>query len=46
MSGYLIALTGGVASGKSEVARRFRALGVAVADADVAAREAVALAAE
>lgn len=46
MSGYLIALTGGVASGKSEVARRFRALGVAVADADVAAREAVAVGSE
>lgn len=42
MSGYLVALTGGVASGKSEVARRFRALGVVVADADIAAREAVA----
>lgn len=41
MSGYLIGLTGGVASGKSEVARRFAALGVAVADADTAAREAV-----
>ena len=39
---YTIGLTGGVASGKSEVARCFAALGVAVADADVAAREAVA----
>lgn len=46
MSGYLIALTGGVASGKSEVARRFRALGVTVADADAAAREAVAVGSE
>src|SRR5690606_20178673 len=36
------ALTGGIASGKSEVERRFRALGVHVADADVAAREVVA----
>lgn len=37
-----IALTGGVASGKSTVARCFEALGAAVLDADVAAREAVA----
>lgn len=42
MSDYIIGLTGGVASGKSEVTRRFAALGVAVADADVAARAAVA----
>ena len=42
MSDYIIGLTGGVASGKSEVQRRFAALGVAVADADVAARDAVA----
>jgi dephospho-CoA kinase len=46
MSGYLIGLTGGVASGKSEVARRFRALGVTVADADAAARDAVAMGSE
>ena len=38
MSDYFIGLTGGVASGKSEVTRRFEALGVAVVDADVAAR--------
>lgn len=38
----MVAVTGGIASGKSEVTRRFEALGVAVADADVAAREAVA----
>ncbi len=43
MSDFIIGLTGGVASGKSEVARRFAALGVAVADADEAAREAVAV---
>ena len=43
MSGYVIGLTGGVASGKSEVARRFQALGVVVADADLAARDAVAI---
>ena len=42
MSGYIIGVTGGVASGKSEVTRRFEALGVVVADADVAARAAVA----
>jgi dephospho-CoA kinase len=42
MSDYIIGLTGGVASGKSEVQRRFAALGVAVADADVAARDALA----
>ncbi|MBA2238368.1 MAG: dephospho-CoA kinase [Lysobacter sp.] len=42
MSGYVVAVTGGAASGKSEVTRRFEALGVVVADADVAAREAVA----
>lgn len=39
---YLVALTGGVASGKSAVARRFEALGVNVYDADAAAREVVA----
>lgn len=42
MSDYIIGLTGGVASGKSEVARRFQALGVVVADADFAARAVVA----
>lgn len=42
MSQYIIGVTGGVASGKSEVTRRFEALGVTVADADVAARAAVA----
>jgi dephospho-CoA kinase len=42
MSGYIIGVTGGVASGKSEVTRRFEALGVVVADADIAARAAVA----
>ncbi|PJK00491.1 dephospho-CoA kinase [Lysobacteraceae bacterium NML91-0213] len=42
MSAYVVGLTGGVASGKSEVERRFAALGVTVADADAAARDAVA----
>lgn len=39
---YVVALTGGVASGKSAVARRFEALGVRVYDADIAAREVIA----
>jgi dephospho-CoA kinase len=39
----VIALTGGVAAGKSAAARRFEALGVHVYDADVAAREVVEL---
>ncbi|MDR0183530.1 dephospho-CoA kinase [Lysobacter arvi] len=41
MSEFIVGVTGGVASGKSEVTRRFEALGVVVADADVAARAAV-----
>ena len=43
MSDFIIGLTGGVASGKSAVAAEFAALGMHVADADVAAREAVAV---
>jgi len=42
MSDFIIAITGGVASGKSSVDRLFHALGIAVADADLAARDAVA----
>lgn len=42
MSDYIIGVTGGVASGKSAVTQRFEALGIVVADADVAARAAVA----
>jgi len=42
MSDFIVGLTGGVASGKSEITRRFEALGIVVADADVAARDAVA----
>ena len=42
MHPYTVALTGGIASGKSEVARRFAALGASVVDADVVARELVA----
>ena len=43
MSHFVIGLTGGIASGKTEVTHRFEALGVVVADADLAAREAVAI---
>ncbi|MEH6416363.1 dephospho-CoA kinase [Pseudomonas sp. CGJS7] len=46
MAGFCVGVTGGVASGKSEVTRRFQALGVTVADADLAAREAVATGSE
>jgi dephospho-CoA kinase len=42
MSDYIIGVTGGIASGKSAVTHRFQALGVVVADADVAARAVVA----
>ncbi|HET7925193.1 MAG TPA: dephospho-CoA kinase [Rhodanobacteraceae bacterium] len=41
MHPYTVALTGGIASGKSEAARRFAALGATVVDADVVARELV-----
>lgn len=41
MSDFIVGLTGGVAAGKSEVTRRFEALGIAVVDADVAARAVV-----
>src|SRR3546814_1853796 len=46
MSDFIVGLTGGMASGKSAVAQRFEARGVFVADADVAAREAVAVGSE
>ncbi|MFK8017489.1 MAG: dephospho-CoA kinase [Gammaproteobacteria bacterium] len=39
---FRIALTGGIASGKSTVASRFAQLGVVVIDTDILAREAVA----
>ncbi|HET6435262.1 MAG TPA: dephospho-CoA kinase [Xanthomonadaceae bacterium] len=42
MARYIVGLTGGVASGKSALAREFVALGTSVADADIAAREVVA----
>jgi dephospho-CoA kinase len=38
MSRFVIGLTGGIAAGKSEVSRRFEALGITVAEADLAAR--------
>lgn len=38
---YVIGVTGGIASGKSEVTRRFEALGIEVVDADLIAREVV-----
>lgn len=41
MSRFVIGLTGGIAAGKSEVSRRFEALGITVADADLAARAVV-----
>lgn len=43
MADFVLGLTGGVASGKSEVTRRFEALGITVVDADVASRAAVAI---
>ncbi|MGO0999999.1 dephospho-CoA kinase [Lysobacter sp. CA196] len=42
MAAFCVGVTGGVASGKSEVTRQFQALGIVVADADLAARAAVA----
>jgi dephospho-CoA kinase len=42
MTMHLFGLTGGIASGKSTVAARLRAFGVAVIDADEVAREVVA----
>jgi dephospho-CoA kinase len=42
MGSYCIGLTGGIASGKSAVADAFAQLGVAIVDADTAARDALA----
>ncbi|WP_430388198.1 dephospho-CoA kinase [Dyella sp. 20L07] len=39
---YVVALTGGIASGKSAVSRRFEAFGIHVYDADIAARDVIA----
>jgi len=41
MAGFVVAITGGIASGKSAVSRLFEQLGIVVADADAAAREIV-----
>lgn len=38
MAAYVVAITGGIASGKSEAGRAFERLGVPVLDADIAAR--------
>ena len=46
MSRFVVGLTGGIASGKSVVAREFAAHGAHVADADIAARDAVAAGSE
>lgn len=42
MSALIIGLTGGIASGKTAASRAFEARGIVVADADIAARLAVA----
>ena len=42
MSGFVIGLTGGIASGKSALGRHFEDLGITVVDADVVARDVVA----
>jgi len=41
MANFIVAVTGGIASGKSAVTDFFKDLGVAVADADIAARAVV-----
>ena len=41
MDAYVVGLTGGIASGKSEVSRCFQSLGVQIIDADEVAREVV-----
>ncbi len=43
MATYRIGLTGGIASGKTAVGRAFESLGIVVADADLAARDTVAI---
>ena len=42
MAAYRVGLTGGIASGKTAVAQCFETHGIVVADADLAAREAIA----
>jgi len=43
MSSFIVGLTGGIGSGKSTVSDMFEALGVEVVDADLKAREVVAI---
>ena len=43
MAGFVVAVTGGVASGKSAVTALFEKLGIVVVDADVAARQVVSV---
>lgn len=38
---FIVGLTGGIGSGKSEVCRRFNVLGISIVDADIIAREVV-----
>lgn len=38
MAKFVVAITGGIASGKNEVSHRFQQLGIVIADADQAAR--------
>ena len=38
---YVVAITGGIGSGKTTVANRFAELGIEVVDADIIAREVV-----
>ncbi|CAD6508681.1 dephospho-CoA kinase [Candidatus Profftia tarda] len=40
---YIVALTGGIGSGKSSVAEKFRLLGVPIIDADIIARKMIAI---
>lgn len=44
MSTYIVGLTGGIGSGKTTVSDKFYALGIDVIDADIVAREVVAIA--
>lgn len=41
MGHFVVGLTGGIGSGKSAVSARFEALGITIADADIAARQVV-----
>ncbi len=43
---FTVALTGGIASGKSEVERRFAAHGIEIIDADLVARDVIAVGTE